>query len=107
MTTISRRRSAFAALVALPTALVIGLSGCASGSVSGEDTTPPTTESGGDFSSIIPDGDIVQFSKDLVEASLNATEGFSPSSSGPVAQQAGSGKHAERNEPETEILENR
>lgn len=89
MTTISRRRSAFAALVALPTALVIGLSGCASGSVSGEDTTPPTTESGGDFSSIIPDGDIVQFSKDLVEASLNATEGFTPSSSGPVAQQAG------------------
>lgn len=89
MNTISRRRSALAALVALPTALVIGLSGCASESVSGGDSTTPPTDSGADFSSIIPDGDIVQFSKDLVDASLNATEGFTPSSTGPTAQQAG------------------
>ena len=90
MTIISRRRSAFAALVALPTALVIGLSGCASESVSGGDsTTPPVVDSGADFSSIIPDGDIVQFSKDLVDASLNATEGFTPLSTGPTAQKAG------------------
>jgi ribose transport system substrate-binding protein len=90
MTIISRRRSALAAVVALPTALIIGLSGCASGSVSGGDSsTPPTPDSGADFSSIIPDGDIVQFSKDLVDASLNATEGFTPLSTGPAAQQAG------------------
>ncbi len=89
MTIISRRRSAFAALVALPTALVIGLSGCASESVSGGDSTSPATDSADEFASIIPDGDIVQFSKDLVEASLNATEGFTPSDTGPEAQQAG------------------
>lgn len=92
MTIMSRRRSAFAAIVALPTALAIGLSGCASGSVSGGDsgaTAPPATSSDGRFASIIPDGDIVQFSKDLVSASLNATEGFTPLSTGPVAQKPG------------------
>ena len=90
MTITSRRRSALAALVALPTALIIGLSGCASGSVSGGDTTaPPATTPGADFSSIIPSGDIVKFSKDLVAASLNATKGFTPSSTGPTAQKPG------------------
>jgi ribose transport system substrate-binding protein len=89
MTSIPRRRAAFAALVALPTALVIGLSGCASESVSSGSTTAPTADSAEDFSSIIPDGDIVQFSKDLVDSSLNATEGFTPLSTGPAAQQPG------------------
>jgi ribose transport system substrate-binding protein len=89
MTIISRRRSALAALVALPTALVIGLSGCASGSVSGDNTTAPSSAPGEDFSSIIPSGDIVQFSKDLVQGSLTATKGFTPPSTGPTAQQPG------------------
>jgi len=89
MTIITRRRSALAALVALPTALVIGLSGCASESVSGGNSAPPAAAASEDFSSIIPEGDIVQFSKDLVEKSLNATEGFTPSATGPTAQQPG------------------
>jgi len=88
MTTISRRRSAFAALVAIPTALVIVLSGCASGSVGGGGETEAPTDNS-QFASIIPDGDIVQFSKDLVEGSLNATEGFTPPADGPEAQQPG------------------
>src|SRR3954468_15137228 len=88
MTTISRRRPAFAALGAIPTALVIVLSGCASGSVGGgEGTEAPVDNS--QFASIIPDGDIVQFSKDLVAGSLNATKGFTPPSDGPKAQQPG------------------
>ncbi|HTL41035.1 MAG TPA: substrate-binding domain-containing protein [Pseudolysinimonas sp.] len=87
MTTIPRRRSALAALVAIPTALVIVLSGCASGSVGGGETQAPATDDR--FASIIPDGDIVQFSKDLVAGSLNATEGFTPPSEGPTAQQPG------------------
>ena len=82
MTTIPRRRSALAALVAIPTALVIVLSGCASGSVGGGETQAPATDDR--FASIIPDGDIVQFSKDLVAGSLNATEGFTPPSEGPT-----------------------
>ena len=72
MTTIPRRRSALAALVAIPTALVVVLSGCASGSVGGGETQAPATDDR--FASIIPDGDIVQFSKDLVAGSLNAQQ---------------------------------
>lgn len=89
MITISRRRSALAVCVALPTAVIIGLSGCSSESVSSKSTTPPADTAASDFSSIIPSGDIVAFSKDLVESSLSATEGFTPLSTGPVAQQAG------------------
>ena len=92
MTITLRRRSAFAAIVAIPTALILGLSGCASESVSGKtdpSTAPAASESGEDFSSIIPDGDIVQFSKDLVDGSLNATEGFTPPAEGPKAQEDG------------------
>lgn len=88
MTRITGRRTAFAALVAIPTALLIGLSGCASGSVGGGDTTDAPVDNS-QFDSIIPDGDIVQFSKDLVEGSLSATEGFTPPSEGPTAQQSG------------------
>jgi ribose transport system substrate-binding protein len=88
MTLNSRRRSALAAIIAIPTALIIGLAGCASGTVSGGATATPT-KAGEDFSSIIPSGDIVQFSKDLVSASLNATKGFTPPSTGPAAQKPG------------------
>jgi len=77
------------AIAAIPIALGLALSACASGSVSGGTGSPKPSASGEDFSSIIPKGDIVAFSKSLVDASLNATKGFTPESTGPTAQKAG------------------
>jgi ribose transport system substrate-binding protein len=81
-----RRRWLTAAII--PVALTVALSACASGSVSGG-STPTATKSSGDYASIIPQGDIVAASKDLVNASLNATKGFTPLATGPKAQDAG------------------
>ncbi len=88
------RRTLLAAGLAVPATLA--LASCASGSVAdqagassssgGEGTAPGTTEG---FDAILPEGDPVAFSKDLVATSLEAREGFVPPSSGPSAQQAG------------------
>lgn len=86
----SHRRRWLVAAAAATLSSALLLSGCASGSVSdNSDGSAPPADSGADFSSIIPEGDIVAFSKDLVEGSLTATEGFTPPSEGPVAQQPG------------------
>ncbi|MEG2386280.1 MAG: substrate-binding domain-containing protein [Aurantimicrobium sp.] len=87
MFAITKKGSKRAALIALPLAFALGLSACSSGSVSGDSTTAADDSS--KFSSIIPSGDIVQFSKDLVEGSLTATKGFTPPSTGPKAQKNG------------------
>ncbi|HEU0207065.1 MAG TPA: substrate-binding domain-containing protein [Pseudolysinimonas sp.] len=85
----STTRRRWVALAAIPLALGLALSACASGTVSGGASSPAATKSGEDFSSIIPKGDIVAFSKSLVDASLNATKGFTPESTGPTAQKPG------------------
>jgi ribose transport system substrate-binding protein len=91
MFAISKLKTKRAAIVALPLVFALGLSACSSGSVSSgsTETTATVTDDSAKFASIIPEGDIVQFSKDLVNGSLNATEGFTPSSTGPKAQKAG------------------
>ena len=85
----STTRRGWLALSVIPVALAIALTSCASGSVSGGTSSPSASKSGQDFSSIIPKTDIVAFSKTLVNASLNATKGFTPESTGPKAQKAG------------------
>ncbi len=95
----STRRAPAWALVTIPTLLLASLAACSSGSVAESASSAAPSEAasasasetaaGEDFSSIIPSGDIVAFSKSLVEGSLNATEGFTPPSTGPTAQQAG------------------
>lgn len=104
ITTTQRRKVALLALA--PLVLTLGLAACSSDSVgsgtatgSGSDTGTDTGTGTGtatedasaseDFSSILPTGDAVQFSKDLVETSLSATEGFTPSDTGPTAQEDG------------------
>lgn len=70
----------------------LALAGCSSGSVSGQTGASPSTSGAatvGKFDSIIPKGDIVAFSKQLVEKSLAASEGFTPPSTGPKAQKPG------------------
>jgi ribose transport system substrate-binding protein len=95
ITTTRRNRRVALAAAALPLALALGLSACSSQSVgsggSGGDATgtPSASATDDQFASILPTGDAVQFSKDLVDASLNATEGFTPPSTGPTAQQPG------------------
>jgi ribose transport system substrate-binding protein len=81
----SLRRLTLAAISA-PMALAITLSGCSSERV-GAKTAGGTNTS--DFSSILPAGDAVDFSKKLVEKSLHSTDGFTPPSQGPTAQQSG------------------
>lgn len=89
MNSTTRRRSILTA-VAIPAALLFGLSACASGTVSGStDGEPVAQEEKADFSSIIPEGDIVEASKKIVEDSLTASAGFTPPSTGPAAQQGG------------------
>ncbi|MCL2463472.1 MAG: substrate-binding domain-containing protein [Micrococcales bacterium] len=93
------RRRARNATVATVVVAFAALAACSSGSVGDKTpatTTPtddavgsPTTPSGEDFSSIIPSGDIVAASKKTVSDSLGGTVGFTPSSSGPKAQQPG------------------
>lgn len=91
MTPIRTRRRAVLAAIAIPAFAALALAGCSSESVgSGTGSSTEPSAASEDFSSIIPDGDIVQFSKDLVESSLTASEGFTPSSEGPTAQADGS-----------------
>ncbi len=85
----STPRRRWLAIAAVPLALGLALSACASGSVSGGTGSPAPTAAGGQFSSIIPKGDIVAFSKKLVDESLNASKGFTPESTGPTAQKPG------------------
>lgn len=93
-----RRRTILAAGLSLPAALV--LASCSSGSVA--DQKASSTSSGGatpsssaaaggagQFDAILPTGDPVAFSKDLVAKSLEAKEGFVPPSTGPKAQEKG------------------
>jgi len=82
---VHRRALAFAAI---PAALALILTGCASGSVGGG-TSSPKPASSNEFASIIPSGDIVVASKKLVADSLSASAGFTPKSTGPKAQGAG------------------
>lgn len=62
------------------------LTACSSESVGGGDETEAPSA---DYSAIIPDGDIVEGSKEIVEASLSASEGFTPLAEGAEAQQPG------------------
>jgi ribose transport system substrate-binding protein len=72
---------------------ILGLSACSSGSVgsAGDASAGPAADTGAaaDYSSIIPKGEIVQASKDIVHKSLTASEGFTPPSTGSKAQKAG------------------
>lgn len=94
--TTPRRRAILAAGLSLPAAWT--LASCASGSVadqaasssSGSASPSSSAAAGGEFDSILPTGDPVAFSKDLVAKSLEAKEGFVPPSTGPKAQGAGS-----------------
>lgn len=89
MTIISQRRSRLWVALAAPTVLVLALAACSSGTVSGgTGESPAATDA--KFASIIPTGDIVAFSKKLVADSLSAAAGFTPLSTGPKAQAAGS-----------------
>lgn len=88
MITTKQRRWKGLAAVAAPLVLAIGLAGCSSNSVGGGTSTPAASDSA-KFASILPKGDPVQFSKNLVAASINATQGFTPPSTGPTAQKPG------------------
>jgi ribose transport system substrate-binding protein len=72
---------------------ILGLSACSSGSVgsvgAASGTPAAATAAGTDYSSIIPKGDIVQASKEIVQKSLTASEGFAPPKTGSKAQKAG------------------
>lgn len=94
MTTTMKLRRLRAATLALPIALAMTLAACSSGSVGDGDTTgsstpEPSTTGTSQFASILPTGDPVAFSKALVEASLTASDGFTPPDTGPAAQQPG------------------
>ena len=88
MMTTQRRFPTLWKVAVVATAMTFGLSACASGSVSDGSSKPPVV-SDDRFASIIPEGDIVAASKEIVANSLNATEGFTPPSDGPAAQQDG------------------
>ncbi len=93
MTTALRPRVRFAAAL-LGATLSLAMAGCSSQSVSSAAPSADTSassaaSSGGPFDSIIPTGDVVQASKDLVAKSLAGSEGFTPPSTGPTAQQPG------------------
>ncbi|NEM90940.1 substrate-binding domain-containing protein [Galbitalea soli] len=86
---ISRKtRTRALAIAALPAAVAVILTGCASGSVGGGTTASPSASSNA-YASIIPSGDIVAASKKLVSDSLSASAGFTPKSTGPTAQKPG------------------
>lgn len=87
MKTMKLRRGALA-FAAIPVAVAVILSGCSSQSVGGG-ATSTATSSANEFASIIPSGDIVAFSKKLVDDSLSAKTGFTPKSTGPKAQDPG------------------
>lgn len=74
----------------VPLLAALTLAGCSSGSVgAGNASAAPDASASTDFSSILPTGDPVAFSKELVAASLDSSEGFTPPSDGPTAQGAG------------------
>lgn len=80
------------AVTLLGATVALAMAGCSSQSVgnTASSAAPSTsTSSGGQFDSIIPKGDIVAASKDLVAKSLAASEGFTPPSTGPKAQKPG------------------
>lgn len=89
----TKKRGAWFAVLALPIALSLGLSACSSGSVGGASSASATASASDGandtFASILPTGDPVEFSKNLVETSLSASEGFTPPNTGPAAQQEG------------------
>jgi ribose transport system substrate-binding protein len=89
MTSTQRLRPTLWKVAVVATALSLSLSACASGSVSGDTKSPAAVDDSAKFASIIPKGDIVAASKEIVDNSLNATEGFTPPSDGPAAQQPG------------------
>lgn len=81
------RRVTIASLAAVT---IFGFAACSSESVSGD--SPETKDSAApsdEYASIIPEGDIVAASKELVANSLSAAEGFTPPSDGPEAQKPG------------------
>ncbi len=100
MTTTLRPRVRLAAAL-LGATVPLALVGCSSQSVgSATGSSAPAGEAsssssasassdGGKFASIIPTGDIVAASKDLVAKSLAGSEGFTPPSTGPKAQKPG------------------
>ncbi|THG31571.1 substrate-binding domain-containing protein [Naasia lichenicola] len=69
---------------------ILTVSACSSGTVGeAEGSTGDATAASTDYSSIIPSGDIVAASKEIVETSLTASEGFTPPSTGAEAQKPG------------------
>ncbi|MFT4220911.1 MAG: substrate-binding domain-containing protein [Microbacterium sp.] len=86
MITRKPRRIVLAAIVA-PLALTLSLAACNSPKVGTGGNKP--AEEVSDYSAILPTGDAVDFSKKLVDKSLNSTDGFTPPSTGPTAQQPG------------------
>lgn len=92
----NHRNRRFKVTIAMLSMLGVALTGCSSESVSNQasssqpsspvSSSAEATVNTGQFSSIIPPGDIVEFSKDLVTKSLAASEGFTPPSTGPKAQ---------------------
>lgn len=88
----SQRRRVTLAAITAPLLLALGLTACSSASVgagSGAATGSSAPAAGADFSSILPTGDALEFSKKLVETSLSASDGFTPPSTGPTAQKPG------------------
>lgn len=77
------------AFATLTVATLVALTACSSGSVSGAKPGATTSAAAADYSSIIPKGDIVAASKELVSNSLNASKGFTPNTDGPKAQKPG------------------
>lgn len=86
MMTFRTKRRLILAAIALPVALTLGLTGCNSPKVG---AGGGKTEQESDFSAILPTGDAVDYSKKLVDRSLNSTEGFTPPTTGPEAQAPG------------------
>ncbi|KZX20064.1 hypothetical protein [Rathayibacter tanaceti] len=76
--------------IAVAAIAVLGLSACSSASVgSAAGGGAAASAAAADYSSIVPTGDVLAASKELVAASIGATEGFTPPSTGPTAQKAG------------------
>jgi ribose transport system substrate-binding protein len=91
MKTASPVRRLVAAIAAV-TVAGLGLAACSSETVGGgatSSTASTSSTSPSDFASIIPEGDIVAASKEIVAKSLSGTEGFTPPSTGPEAQEPG------------------
>ncbi|GAA3552394.1 substrate-binding domain-containing protein [Microlunatus spumicola] len=95
VTTARRPRARIVAALAGVT-LSLAMAACSSESVSSAagssapaEAASPSSSAGGQFAAILPAGDPVAFSKDLVQKSLSASEGFTPPSTGPKSQKPG------------------